>query len=821
MTGMSGLDTESMVRQIMQAESTRLHRVQRNRTKLEWRQEAYQGVTTRLNAFHNRFLSLTSPTSLIRQNTWANFNSSITAGGNNSNAVSVVAGANANVGNHTLQVTQRASVASISGTSTNTTISGGTIDMAAINGLASSAANGTDTILSFNLNLNGSLRTVSITADDINNLSTSHPVASQEASLAALIQDKANASGTGFGANRIQVNAVSDGGGGFSLNIRPQGNGHTLAITDTNLTIPQSKTVGTTPGGGPSLLSNVNDFVDGLSANAHGLYMHTINVNGRDVNIDFTSFKNATDPWTEVEFVTRINSALSLNGIHARFQFDAATQDITLESTGIYRETLTFTDSSGSGNELFGALGIPSATPVTLGPTNSLSFLGGIKHGDTNHFGANDTLGGLMFTTPPVDASAVTAADIFSFNINGSNSRDFVIINTKRPATEDMAAFRASLAGLGITEGTTLLFADENVTTLTTAINNSNAGVNFSYNSLNQTFTLQSTREGLDNGFTLDTNAAALFNALGIGASAAAITGTHNGQDAIFELDGVLTSRESNTFIHNGVTFTLNQGAETAGLINIGLTRDTSATLNFIRDFVEAYNELRTSITDMTHERRARSMGTFFEPLTDEERRGMSESEIARWEEQARTGLMRRNDSLTHIVNQMRSELFNGVVLADGTTMSLDRIGITPSNRPEDRGILVIDEARLAAALEEHGDRIGEMFYTQERKDASGNAIRGSIGLGDRLVRIINDATGVMRGGARGTLIERAGGTSATDANNDLARMIRREDERIANITRLLQRREESLYRMFGRLEVALTQSDSQMNFMMQMFWQG
>ena len=47
-----------------------------------------------------------------------------------------------------------------------------------------------------------------------------------------------------------------------------------------------------------------------------------------------------------------------------------------------------------------------------------------------------------------------------------------------------------------------------------------------------------------------------------------------------------------------------------------------------------------------------------------------------------------------------------------------------------------------------------------------------------------------------------------------------REDARIANVTRQLARREESLFRMFSRMEVSLMQSDSQMNFMMQMFTQ-
>ena len=57
-TGFSGIDTDSMVRQIMQAESMRLHTMQRQRQRLQWQQQDLRGVTSSLLAFQNRFLSM-------------------------------------------------------------------------------------------------------------------------------------------------------------------------------------------------------------------------------------------------------------------------------------------------------------------------------------------------------------------------------------------------------------------------------------------------------------------------------------------------------------------------------------------------------------------------------------------------------------------------------------------------------------------------------------------------------------------------------------------------------------------------------------------
>jgi flagellar hook-associated protein 2 len=265
-----------------------------------------------------------------------------------------------------------------------------------------------------------------------------------------------------------------------------------------------------------------------------------------------------------------------------------------------------------------------------------------------------------------------------------------------------------------------------------------------------------------------------------------------------------LITNENNTFTHNGIVLTFNE--ITTDFITIGATRDNTRVETLLRDFVEAYNELRNSLNDQVHERRARSMGSFFEPLTDEERRAMSDDEIRRWEEQARTGLMHRNDALMRTLDQMRRQLFNAVELADGTTFSLAQLGIAPSNDHQARGALVIDETRFAAAVAQHADRVIEMFTTQN-------------GLGERMHNIIDDATNPRTG----TITRRAGQTGGGGvwaATNNLTREINRQEQRIEAVMQQLARREDALFRKFSRMEQAMIQSDSQMNFMFQMFMQ-
>lgn len=54
-TGLSGIDTESMVKQIMDAEKLPLIKMQQNRTKLEWKRDAYREMTTLVKAFNDTY----------------------------------------------------------------------------------------------------------------------------------------------------------------------------------------------------------------------------------------------------------------------------------------------------------------------------------------------------------------------------------------------------------------------------------------------------------------------------------------------------------------------------------------------------------------------------------------------------------------------------------------------------------------------------------------------------------------------------------------------------------------------------------------------
>ncbi|MBO5509534.1 MAG: flagellar capping protein, partial [Lachnospiraceae bacterium] len=58
LTGLiSGMDTESMVKELVAASSTKVDKVKQNKQKLEWKKEAWKSLNTKLYDFYKTQLS--------------------------------------------------------------------------------------------------------------------------------------------------------------------------------------------------------------------------------------------------------------------------------------------------------------------------------------------------------------------------------------------------------------------------------------------------------------------------------------------------------------------------------------------------------------------------------------------------------------------------------------------------------------------------------------------------------------------------------------------------------------------------------------------
>jgi len=436
----------------------------------------------------------------------------------------------------------------------------------------------------------------------------------------------------------------------------------------------------------------------------------------------------------------------------------------------------------------------------------------------SSSFNTQQNLAGFLNIDPTVNPSATDVEFTINNRTFSLNLYDNSIMINGEPVA------RASNASGPIT-----------VQELVNVINGSGAGVNVSFSAVSGQFTIQASQTGTSSAITADLGIGGFLQSimgLDPNNNNAAIMGsvqTQAAQNAIVTVNDTAITRENNNFTVDDLTINLTSAAEGEDF-TIQVSRNTSDIRTMVTDFVNSYNELMRSLIDLTEVRRPRQDrdGGFFMPLTDEQRRDMSDREIEIWEEQARTGILHRDESLRAIQREMTDVLFRNITMPDGRTFNLGNMGIQLSSDVREFGMLEINEERFAFALEHHSDVMQELFTavapplntftdsTDPRVGSARNQWVNASGLAQRLNDVFNRATAPTSG----TLSLRAGvAGGALDTQNDMSRQISDQNRRIDNMLSWLERREDSLFRQFSRMEMAMMQAQSQMMFFEQLMW--
>lgn len=153
--------------------------------------------------------------------------------------------------------------------------------------------------------------------------------------------------------------------------------------------------------------------------------------------------------------------------------------------------------------------------------------------------------------------------------------------------------------------------------------------------------------------------------------------------DAKLTFDGAAYTSSQNNITIGGVTIDI-KGITTAP-VTLNVTNNTENSYEMIKDFVKNYNEVLTEMCNGYYAKSAKG----YEPLTSEQKKAMSDDEIDKWEKKIQDSLLRRDDTLGGLMNTMRTAL-QASVTVDGKKYSLASLGITTSNDWTERGLLHI-----------------------------------------------------------------------------------------------------------------------------------
>ncbi len=190
------------------------------------------------------------------------------------------------------------------------------------------------------------------------------------------------------------------------------------------------------------------------------------------------------------------------------------------------------------------------------------------------------------------------------------------------------------------------------------------------------------------------------------------------GQDASIELNGVTYTSNTNSITVNGLT--IEAMATTPDAISVTVANDTDALYDKVKDFLTSYNNLMNEMQKLYNADSAKD----YEPLTDDEKAEMSETEIEKWEQKIKDSLLRRDTSLSGIISAMTMSMMS-VYEVNGEKLSWSTFGIHTLgtlNAEKNEGYAYhIDgdsedsktsgnEEKLRAALAEDPDRVIEFL---------------------------------------------------------------------------------------------------------------
>lgn len=141
------------------------------------------------------------------------------------------------------------------------------------------------------------------------------------------------------------------------------------------------------------------------------------------------------------------------------------------------------------------------------------------------------------------------------------------------------------------------------------------------------------------------------------------------GADATIYLNGIKYTGESNTFEVNGLTITALQKSSES--VTLTTRQDTEGVYNVIKNFLKEYNSLINEMDKLYNAEETKD----YEPLTEDEKKEMSDSDVEKWEAKIKGSILRRDSNLSTLASVMKNTMLKGATV-NGKQMYLADFGI-------------------------------------------------------------------------------------------------------------------------------------------------
>ncbi len=802
----SGIDTETLIENAVSGYQLKISNLQQKRTKVEWQQEAYRSIIAKMSAFTDKYTSYMSATNLMST---AFFDSAVKVSTAGAYADKISASGRTNSDVQILGVKQlaKAAIYTVSG------LTGGSGDLPSISGEQINLKEKQPlSNLSGSLTINyGGGRSYTVDFGELD-------IYSSADELAKAIDEKLGeqtmtlSDGTMVDANtRIGVRV-----NGESIEFYDKGGaGNNVYISSASGDI--KKTLGLTPSestksldlSGVELVNEdgtVGDYLSGKEL--------TVTLDGVTKKIILPDYRKADGhTWTNVEY---------LDELQKRLDDSFGAGKITVDRNSVSGRdafSLKLTTQKGSTMAVSGnaaeAIGLGSGASTYVDTSQTLGDI--LKDADWGKF----TLTKAEGEVKKIDVEATEDTPAYSYYVDSKGHKvaksyddgQYYRVDDKG---EFLYEFKVNDQVVGSFSKNTALES------VLTAINgNADVGVTVNYSKTTNQFQFVAKESGAAGRVEMgDGLASALFGG-----------GTEEkGQDAILSMsvNGQILediTRSSNTFNVDGLSVNLKgtfNYAETdvtdesgkvitaAGTlvedpeaVTFTSTSDADKVVDAIRSMVEDYNAMVTEIKNAYSTLPAqKSSGAYYEPLTDKDMEGMSESAIAAYEEKAKQGLLFGDSDLSALY----SRLLNAVSMTGSDGAALKAAGITTAYS---NGLttLTLDETTLRATLETDPDKVRDIFTKSTESGASTNGLMQAL-------KTPLDLYGKTTGG-KGILVEKAGSplASSTLYSNTIQTQLDALDQQIQKWQDKMSDQIDRYTAKFSALEQLVSEMNSQSSY--------
>ncbi|MBQ9520957.1 MAG: flagellar filament capping protein FliD [Oscillospiraceae bacterium] len=767
----SGMDTEAMIENSVSGYKTKITQLEKEQTKYQWKQDAYRSITDKMYDLTQKYTSYTSKTNLYSNAFFNNSISTETVG--NTDAVSKISATGRSSSDIQILAAQAATAATYSVSANNLNLNGSnttTSDMNLDDNITVGTLKGTMT-----LNYDGQKIDLDFDETDLIGNGTG-----DTKTLAAAIQEKLEKAtiNTSYGTKKASEVIGVDASSG-SINFTDLGN----------------------RGASPYISSIGSDLASKLGATSSELYT---NSGTKKYTIPNNSTANFTEDKTIAQYLSGKDINVTVDGVTKSFRLkesDLNTNNINDVVNAFQRElnnvgaNITVQEDSNTPGQLTFTTNNASSNFSISTKDSKANELFGFGDGISNYLSDKSSIETLLGNSFTFTQTAETDTTITGrLEAEGGYFRDKTTGNLYEKDNTSGNYYRVSddnnhkpLYELKINNKSIYVAKDASLESVLEGINNSDMGVKASYSKLSGKFVFTAKETGASGNIRFD-NALAqrLFTQ---NAEGTATSGKDAAVRALVNGELVTLQRSSNTIDMDGMSVTLkgsfnedkitwdannnvdstqpnyDSATEKANAVSFKTSGGSDDLVKTITGFVDEYNallkELHDAYATQPAEKSAKNH-TRYEPLTDDDKKDMSDKAIESYEAKAKQGLLFGDSDLRAAYESLVQAISPGG--NDGAALRNMGIETTYSGGLTQ---IKLDESKLRETLEKDPDSVRNAFTKSKESGASTDGLMTSI-------KNTLERYGSTSYSSPGILVKKAGSTynSSSLLNNDMQKQL-------------------------------------------------